>query len=180
MNSKRFEYTNKDIPYLKKDIFMRTFFAVLLLIVFVWQFVSAIQIAISSYLSIINLSATILVFVCTFMLSFISLLYTFKNFRIIAAIKMNGRCVSSVQILIKTNKKSFIWLYNFVVQILTLATSLVLICTLVYSFLQATYLSSISFYLPFLLMVCISGFNSIYHIKHEIYIQNSVQEYYNA
>ena len=29
MNSKRFEYTHKDIPYLKKDIVFRSFFTIL-------------------------------------------------------------------------------------------------------------------------------------------------------
>ena len=93
---------------------------------------------------------------------------------------MNGKCVSAVQMLIKTNKRSFLWLYNLLIQLLTLITSLTLICSATYAVLQATYLSMISYYLPFLVAVCLSGFNSIYHIKDEMHVQNTVQEFHNA
>lgn len=177
MNSKRFEYTNKDIPYLKRDILFRTVFTVLFLITFIWQFIILAKLTIQSSATIPQVCSSVLVFITSLLLSFISLLYIFKDFRIIAAIKLNGRCVSSVQILIRTTKKSFIWLYNILIQFLTLMTSLILICTITYSILQATYLSSTSFYLPLLLIICLSGFNSIYHIKDEIRTQNSVQEF---
>ena len=180
MNSKRFEYTHKDIPYLKKDIIHRAFFAVMFLIVFIWQFISMIQTEITDSLTILEVSSSVLVFINCLLLSFISLLYIFRNFRIIAAIKMNGKCVSAVQMLIKTNKRSFLWLYNLLIQLLTLITSLTLICSATYAVLQATYLSMISYYLPFLVAVCLSGFNSIYHIKDEMHVQNTVQEFHNA
>lgn len=180
MNSKRFEYTNKDIPFLKKDIVLRTVFAALFILVMVWQFASIVMISFDGTLSIMQICSSVLVFLCCLLLTLISFLYIFKDFRIIAAIKMNGKCVSSVQILIRTTRRSFIRLYSILIQFLTLVTSLVLLCSLTYSFLQITYMSTISFYLPFLLMVCVSGFNSIYHIKNEISTQNSVQEYQNA
>ena len=180
MNSKRYEYTHKDIPYLKKDIFFRALFAILLVAVFIWQFVSLIYLTITSSMTIMQIASSCLVIFCSLMLAFISLMYALKDFRIISAIKMNGRCVSAVQMLIRTNKKSFIWLYSVLIQFLTLITSLVLICSIVYTILEVTYLSTTSFYLPLLFMICISGFNSIYHIKDEIHTQNFVQEYYNV
>ncbi|MBQ9795752.1 MAG: hypothetical protein IJW36_02165 [Clostridia bacterium] len=179
MNSKKFEYTNKDIPYLKRDITFRTIFSALLIVMFIWQFVSIVIVSIKSSLTIMQICSSILVFISTLLLSYISLLYVFKDFRIIAAIKMKGRCVSAVQMLIKTNKRSFIRLYNLVLQFITLLTVLVLICSLTYSILQATFFSTISFYMPLLLTICVAGFNSIYHVKDEIHIQNTVQEYYN-
>ncbi|MBQ8615765.1 MAG: hypothetical protein IJ415_04290, partial [Clostridia bacterium] len=132
MNSKRFEYTNKDIPYLKRDIVFRTIFSVLFLIIFAWQFVALIKIAVQNSATIMEICSTIIVFVCCLMLSFVSLLYVFKDFRIIAAIKMSGRCVSSVQMLIRTNKKSFLWMYGVLIQLLTLITALVLISSITY------------------------------------------------
>ena len=180
MNSKRFEYTTKDTAHLKKDIAFRSLFASLLLFVFVWQFAMIIKVSLNGSLSIMQICSSILVIICSLLLFLICLMYVFKDFRILAAIKINGKCVSAVQLLIRTNKRSFIWLYNVLIQFLTLITSLVLICSLVYSILQITYLSTLSFYLPLLFMICISGFNSIYHIKDEIHTQNHVQEYNNA
>lgn len=180
MNSKRFEYTHKDLPYLKKDIVYRTCFIVLFLSVFVWQFGAMIKAAMSDSLFILQICSSVLVFITCLLLSFISLLYVFKDFRIIAAVKMNGKCVSAVQMLIRTNKRSFLWLYNLLIQFLTLVTAIILICSITYAILQATYLATISYYLPFLVAVCLSGFNSIYHIRDEIRVQNTVQEFHNA
>ncbi len=180
MNSKKFEYTNRDLPYLKKDIIFRTIFAVLFLMIFTWQFIAFVKMSINKSTTLMHIISAIVVFICCLMLTFISLLYVFKDFRIISAVKLNGRCVSSVQILIKTNKKSFIWLYSLLIQLLTLITAIVLICSITYSILQITYFSTISFYLPFLLTICVSGFNSIYHIKDEMHIQNTVQEFQSA
>lgn len=180
MNSKRFEFNNKDLPYLKRDIVVRTIFSLLFLAVFVWQFAITINGAIAKSLNILQICSSILVFICSLMLAMISLLYVFRDFRVITAIKVHGRCVTSVQMLIKTHKRSFIWMYSLLIQFLTLATTLVLICSLTYSILQIAYMSSISFYLPLLLTICLSGYNSIYHIKDEMHTQNTVQEYYNA
>ena len=117
-----------------------------------------------------------IVLISSLLLSLVTMSYAFKDFRIIAAIKMRGKCVSSVQILFKTNKTSFLWLYNFIMQFLALATSLVLIGCITYSILQVAYLSTISFYMPLLLMLCVASYNAIYHVKDEIYTQNNVNE----
>lgn len=180
MNSKRFEYTTKDIPYLKRDIFFRALFAGLLIAVFLWQFIAIIYKTATSSITIMQIASSILVILCSLLLAFISFMYAFKDFRIISAIKLNGRCVSAVQMLIRTTKRSFIKLYSYLLEFLALITSLVLICSIVYAILEATYLSTTSFYMPLLFMICISGFNSIYHIKDEIHTQNHVQEFYNA
>ena len=180
MNNKKFEFTDKDIPYLKRDIVVRTIFSVLFISIFVWQFIMMVQTYTKASLDVLKITSSLIVLICSLMLSFISLMYVFRNFRILTSINEHGRCVSYVQMLIKTNKRSFIWMYGVLIQFLTLVTSLVLICSLTYSILQVAYMSSISFFLPFLLMVCVSGYNSIYHIKDEMHIQNSTQEYYNA
>lgn len=174
-NPKRFEYQHKDIGYLKKDIVFRTIFSVLFIGIFVWQIVNMFM-GLTSTTKNLEIVVSIIVLLSCLMLSFVSLTFVFKDFRIISAIKNNGKCVSSVQILIQTKKRSFIKLYNLLIQFFTLVTSLVLIATITYTILEATVLSSVSFFMPFLFMICISGLNSIYHIKDEIYTQNQVQE----
>jgi len=173
-NPKRFEYQHKDISYLKKDIVFRTIFSVLFLAIFVWQMVGII-LSFSS-MSTMQIVISALVLLSCLMLAYVSLTFVFKDFRIISAIKINGKCVSSVKILLQTKKRSFIWLYNLLIQFFTLMTSLVLIASITYTILEVTYLSSISFYMPLLFLISLSGFNSVYHIKDEIKVQNQLQE----
>ena len=40
MNLKKFEFTNKDIPFLKKDIVIRLSFTVMFCAIFIWQFIA--------------------------------------------------------------------------------------------------------------------------------------------
>lgn len=174
-NPKRFEYQHKDIGYLKKDIAFRTIFSVLFIGIFVWQIVNMFM-GFSSITQNLQIVTSIIVLISCLMLAFVSLTFVFKDFRIISAIKNNGKCVSSVQLLVQTKKRSFIWLYSLLIKFFTLVTSLVLIASVTYTILEVTFLSSISFFMPFLFMICLSGFNSIYHIKDEIHTQNYVQE----
>jgi len=175
--NKRFEYTTRDLGHLKKDICFRTIFMFFFLSLFVWQISTLIMESLKDSISNFKIISSIVVLISSLMLTLISLMYIFKNFRIISAIRLTGRCVSSVQLLIRTNKRSFLWLYNILMQFLTITTTLVLISSITYSILQMKYFSYVSFYMPLLFMICISGFNSIYHIKDEIKTQNSVNEY---
>lgn len=176
MNTKRFEYFHKDIKQLKKDIAFRVLFSFIFLVTFVWQIVAMVTVSIKGSLSIMQGVIAAIVLICSLMLCLVTMSYAFKDFRIIAAIKMKGKCVSSVKILFKTEKTSFLWLYNFIMQFLTLATTLVLIACVTYSILQVTYLATISYYMPFLLMICTSGYNSIYQVRDEILTQKNVQQ----
>ena len=176
MKSKKFEYVHKDIKQLRKDIAFRFLFSILFLSTFVWQITSMIIISVNGDLSLMQGISAAIVLISSLMLCFVTFLYAFKDLRIIAAIKMNGKCVSSVNILFSTKKSGFLKLYNFLMQFLTLATSLVLIACITYSILEITVLSTISFYMPLLFVICISGYNSIYHIKDEITTQNTVRE----
>ncbi len=175
MHSKKFEYYHRDIAQLKKDIAFRALFCLMFLGAFVWQGVVMILEFSNSQMSIMKIVASCVTLLCSLLLFIVTLSYAFKDFRIISAIKMQGKCVSSVNILFTTNKKSFIWLYSLLLQIMTLATSLLLVACVTYSILQAAYLSTVSFYLPMLLMICTSGYNSVYHIKDEIRTQKNVQ-----
>lgn len=177
MNSKRFEYFHKDIKQLKIDIIVRTIFSFLFLATFVWQIIAMVLASMKDSISIMQGVITVIVLVCSLLLCLVTMSFAFKDLRIISTIKMRGKCVSTVQILFKVDsKKSFIWLYNFLMQFLALMTTLVLIACLTYSILQVAYFSTISFYMPFLLMICVASYNSIYHVKDEITTQKTVNQ----
>ena len=176
MKSKKFVYFEKDIKQLKKDIVARVFFSIAFLAVFVWQFISMFIKHNENTLTNMQTIFSVCVLISSISLFAITFLYAFKDFRIIASIRLNGRCVSSVQILFSTKKTSFIRLYQALITFLTLATSLVLIACITYAILQYSYLSKISFYLPTLILICMAGYNAIYHIKDEIHTQRTVQE----
>lgn len=176
MNTKRFEYFHKDIKQLKIDIAFRIFFSILFIACFVWQMVSMIMVSLHDSLTVAQSVASGIVLVSSLMLCLVTFSYAFKDLRIIASIKMNGKCISSVSILFSTRKSGFLKLYSYLTQFLTLAVTLVLVACITYSILQVTILSTISFYMPLLLTICVSGYNSIYHIKDEITTQNTVQE----
>ncbi len=177
MNTKRFEYFHKDIKQLKIDIIVRIIFSILFFATFIWQITAIILEEINGSISILQGSIAAIVLISCLLLCLVTMSFAFKDLRIIAAIKMKGKCVSTISILFKVDsKKSFIWLYNFLMQFLAIVTSLVLIACITYSILEITYLSTISFYMPFLLMICLSSYNSIYHIKDEITTQKTVQE----
>ena len=65
---------------------------------------------------------------------------------------MNGKCVSSVQILIKTDKKSFLYLYNLLIQFLTLVTSLILISSLTENQIISALITLVFLMLPLIIL----------------------------
>ena len=179
MNFKVFEYHHKDVPALKKDITFRAIFALLFFVVFVWQLTTLLIKVINNSVHLgIIISSTIVLVVCL-LFAVISLLYALKELRIIGAIKTRGKCVSSVDILHNLNKDSFIKLYSIVTEILAIATSLVLICAITYSILEISFYASVSFYLPLLLTICLTGYFSMFHIKNEMNIVKTVEEFHN-
>ena len=121
MNLKKFEYLNKDIPFLKKDIAFRVVFALIYFAVFVWQFVSLMMHTINGeHISIPMIISTAFVMILAVLFAGLSLMYCFKSFKVLGVINKNGRCVSSVEILFNTNKRSFIKLYSFITEALSI------------------------------------------------------------
>ncbi len=177
MNSKEFEYKSKDKPFLNKDIRMRTLFLCLFSCVFVWQIISIIIEAINSSLSNWQLISGIFIAVLSLVFVLICLLYINKSLNALRNIKNEGRSISSVLLLAKTDKNSFIRLYQILSNVLALIMLFVLISGITYLILQIVYLSTYSFYLPLLFLLAISGFNSVYHLKYEITILKEVEKY---
>jgi len=178
MNLKRFEYLNKDVPFLKKDVTSRLLFSLLYFAIFVWQFASIVIKSINKInLSTAMIVASVFVLLVTLMFGALSLLYCFKSLKILSVIKKNGRCVSSVEILFNTEKTGFMKLYSFITEVLTIICSIVVLCSIIYAFLEMAYFASISFYMPVLVVLCCCGFYSSYHIRAEINIVKNVQMY---
>ena len=175
--NKTFEYTNKDIPDLKKDIVFRTMFCLFFVVIMVYQFINMVLMSQKSNMNTLQLCVSVSVIASCLMLAYVSLMYVFKSFRIISAIKVRGKCISSVRLILDTKRKGFVKLYNGITAVLTLLTSLILVSAFTYSILQIAYTSTLSFYLPLLLLICVSGFNSIYHLRDEIHLQQNVQEF---
>ncbi len=176
MNKKRFEYFHKDIRQLKIDIIVRVIFSILFISCFAWQMALLIIESSKAQISQMQTITTTIVLVMSLLLCVTTFLYAFKDFRIIAVIKQQGKCISSVKMLFSTKKTGFVRLYSYLIQFLTLAVTLVLIACITYSILEITILSRISYYMPLLVTICVSGYNSIYHIKDEIRTQQTVTE----
>ena len=83
MNQKKFEYTHKDIPFLKKHLILRGIFCFLFLLVFTWQILSLFMDFNPKEMNIVQFIVGGMVLIINLLMSFISLMYAFKNFRII-------------------------------------------------------------------------------------------------
>ncbi|MFQ6752577.1 MAG: hypothetical protein ACLRFL_03335 [Clostridia bacterium] len=178
MNLKKFEFQHRDVSYLKKDIAYRFLFALLFLSVGVWQAITMFIHIYSDSISVTMIASSLFVLILSMLMFFCSIMYTFKNFRILGTIKRQGRCVSNVQVLFNLEKRSFIKLYLFITFIISLLTALVLIASLTYTILEISIYSSISYYLPILVVLCLTSFNSTFHVKNEIKILETVQQYH--
>lgn len=177
MNSKKFEYAHKDIPFLKKNITIRTIFCVFFLVIFAWQLLSIYLAGDFSNLTIVQIFSSSFTLLITLLMSFISLMYVFKYFRIISAVKKHGKCISSVQVMFNIKKSGFIKLYKLLTEGLTLLAVVILVCVATYSILSLTYYATVSFYLPFLITLCLSSFNSVFHIDEEVKIIETVNQF---
>lgn len=177
MNYKVFEYHNKDIPFLKREIIFRSTFAMLFFATFVWQFISMIENINTGLLSVGKIVSSIFVLIACLLFSVLSILYVLKTLRVISVIKLKGKCVSSVEILFKLEKDSFIKLYSIITEILALIAAIVLICALTYSILEVSYYATLSYFLPLLITISLSAFYSVFHIRNEIKIVKTVEEF---
>ncbi|MBR2969567.1 MAG: hypothetical protein IKC49_00755 [Clostridia bacterium] len=178
MNLKKFEFQHRDIPFLKKDIAYRFIFAILFLGAGAWQFTTMILSLLNNTLSNTMIASSVFVLTISLLMFFCSMLYSFKDFRIISTIKREGRCVSTVQVMFNLQKRSFIKLYLFINFIISLLTALVLIASVTYSILEISHYSTISYYLPILVVLCIASFNSTFHVKNEIKTIETVQQFH--
>ena len=179
MNLKKFEFVNKDVPSLKKDIATRLTFTVLFVGILIWQFVSFLITHNAGNMTIGKIISTVFVLLLALILGMLGFVYTFKDFRIVTAIKKRGSCVSTVDLLFSTKKDSFMKIYDIICQVLAYVSLFVLLCSLTSLILNAAFYSQMSYYMPLLFLLCAAGFNSVFHIKSEINTMKTVQQYHS-
>lgn len=177
MKAQRFEYQNKDVPMLKKEVFFRMLFMLLFVAIFVWQFVLFVFSYIHGNLTTIKLLAAIAVLIVALLFAMVSFIYGLRCLNIIQKIALHGNAVRTITIISSARKSSFLRLYLIVTQLIAIAMIVVMACTITYSVLQYVYFTTVSYYLPILFLVAFSGFNSVYHIKQEIKTIQNVNEF---
>ena len=178
MNLKEFEYLNKDIPSLKKDIAFRFLFLFLFVGVFVFQFADFVIEYNKNSLDGWKIGLTIFVLFYTLFMAMLCLVYAMKSYRILEYVKKHGHCVGKVSLLFSVEKGSFIKLYSILMDFFAVLVSLVFVAIVTYSILQITYFATISFYMPLLIMLVVFGYFSVYHITNEINIIKTVNLYH--
>lgn len=177
MKTERFEYQNKDLPLLRKDIFMRLLFMGLFMAVFVWAFVNIVVNYMRDELSVIKTIVGVVILVISLLFALISLVYAFRSFNTKQKVVLNGNAVKNITIISNIKKNSFLRIYSFVMQLISIVMLMVLACGITYAVLEYVYFTTLSYYLPILFLVSITGFNSVYHIKAEIKTIQNVQEF---
>lgn len=177
MNLKKFEFTNKDISFLKKDIIVRLSFTVMFCAIFIWQLVSFLVTQAKNAMSTGRIISTVFVLILSLMLAMIGFFYSFKDIRIVNSIQKRGSCISTVDVLFSIKKNSFVRIYDIICQVLAYVSLFVLLCSITSLILNAAFYSTVSYYMPILFLLCIAGFNGVFHVKSEIKTMQTVQEY---
>ncbi len=177
MKFKKLEYQHKDLPILKKDMIFRIIFMSLFLAIFIWQLISMFFNYFHDSLSNTMLIVSVFVMLISLILALTALIYAFRDINIINEVRHQGKAVRTISVISNNKKGSFLKMFNYLSKFIAFAMMLVLVCGITYSVLELVYFSSITFYMPILILFAISGFNSVYHIKMEMNTISSVQEY---
>lgn len=176
MGYKKIEYTHKNISQLKSENRYRILFAIFFLLVLTAQIV--LFIIEGQKLSNIKYFIGFFVMISSFLMATTSILYFLKNNRIITQILTEASAVRMSANFLNTDKSYVLKLYAVFNIILTALSSIILLCSLVYTFLEFAYYSNLTFFLPILLLICISGYNTVFHIKYEILTAENVDKYF--
>ncbi len=177
MTTRRYEYHNKDIPMIKKDIVFRFIFLALFAFAFAWQFAFILRDFSLNTLTQTKTLVGIIALLMCLLFVLVALTYAYRGINIINSIKHHGKSVKNVTVVSDTKKGSFVKMYSHLTRFITLIMALALVSGLTYGILEYIYYSTISFYLPIMLLVTTAGLNSVYHITTEIKIMKEVQEY---
>ncbi len=177
MKAQKFEYHYKDVPLLKKDIAVRFVFTLLFFAVFMWQFISMLVVYTNDTLDSLMILSSVTVMISSLMFAVVAFVYLFRSVNIITDIKKRGKAVRFVSVLSSSKSGSFIKLYSILTKIIALCMIVILSCAVTYSILELIHYSTMSYYLPALIMLSLCGFNSVYHITNEITRLRSVEEY---
>ncbi len=177
MKLETFEYHNKDVPMLKKDMAFRILFVGLFFIVFLWQLLFMIRDFSLGTLTTIKSIVAVVVLLVSFMFMLVAFVYAYRSINIVNDVKHHGKSVKTLTVLSDNKRGSFIRMYSLLTRFITLIMVLALLSGLTYGILEYVYYKTISFYLPIMFFVAASGLNSVYHIHAEIKLMNDVQKY---
>lgn len=180
MRVRRFEYQSKDTPLLKKDIIFRMLFVLLFTIAFIWQIVFMFRDYATHNLTTTHGIVGSCVLIISLLFDIVAFVYAYRSINILQKIKIHGHAVKMITVLSDNRKGSFLKLYNLITKLIAIVMSLALVSGLTYGILEYVYYSTISFYLPILFFVAVSGFNTVYHVTAEIRTIKEVQEYYSV
>lgn len=176
-----YEFTHKNVPYLKKDIVARVLFGFAFLVVFIWQFILLVVNYSAGTLSSLMMGVAIFTMLSALLVGIVSALYAYKSINTIKEINESGAVIKKINLLGQNVKKgSLIKMYNVLSQILAIIMLMVFASGLTYAILELIYYSTHSFYLPVLLLITISGFNGVYHLQTEIHTIREVAHYNRA
>ncbi len=175
MSQKRYEYNSKDKVMVKKDTAFRIVFLFLFLAIFFWQFI--LIVTQRDNLDPVKITISFLVMFTSAMFVLLGMIYIAKNLKILNRIKLRGRAIFNVTVISTGKKNSFLNIYKIVCEIIAFVMLVVLTCGLTYSVLELIYYSTISFYMPLVAIMSLTGFHTVYHINNEISIIKNVREY---
>ena len=180
MGKKRFEYQHKDKPALKKDIAFRLMFAVLFLGVFVWQIIDLVLVKKNGNATALNIVIGAIVLFFALMFILVAILYAIHDINTLRQINKNGKSIRVVTVFNVKSKTSIVKLYSAVTKIIAIVMLLLFCSACTYSVLQFVHYSTIPYYLPALLLLCLSGFNAVFHINAQIDLMKNVYEYHSV
>ncbi len=179
MAAKRYEYQHKDIPMVKKDMKLRLVFSILFLGIFAWQVLNLLMAKMSGSLSRLEIIVGTVTLVFCLMYTIVAIMFAVQDFKIIKNVNKTGRSIRYVTLFSANDKSSFIRMYTLISDIITIIMLLILASSVTYSTLHYIYYETISYYLPALVMLTLSGFNGVWHMNNEITLMKNVEEYHS-
>ncbi len=177
MKLEKFEYRNKDVPIIKKDTAFRMLFVGLFLLVFIWQLAFMIRDFSLGTLTTIKSIVAVIVLIVSLVFILVAFSYAYRSISILSDIKHYGKSVKTLTVLSDNRRGSFVRMYSLLTKFITLIMVLALLSGLTYGILEYSYFHTISFYLPIMFFVAVSGLNSVYHISTEIKVMQEVEKY---
>lgn len=176
MKAKQFQYRNKDIPMLKKEITARMLYAVLFSLIFFVQS-TVFFVNIDFNFSILAKSIILTTMILSLLLAGVSFIFAMRAMSHINTIKRHGSSVATITLIFSSTKKGFLNLYRIILSIISFVISMLLIAVITYSILEIIYLGTLSEYLPALLLTAAASYNSLFHVKQEIKIMQTVNPF---
>ncbi len=177
MKAQKFQFRHKDVPMLKKDVAMRTFFSLLFVGVFVWQILLIFFKYFNAKLSTFEVVCSSLTMLISLFMAMVSFVFLFRSLNNLICIKKSGNAVGVKTPMFNSKKTGFFNLYYVVSTVIAWVMTFVLVCSITYAVLEGVFYNQFSIFLPALVLTAISGYNSVYHLKNELTILKEVDNY---